>query len=98
MPGAEHWIFKRPIVPNDERKTTGFTGTIQICNTQLECLNLTSISIGPVGASYLQIFGNLAFFILKTHGFASQLHSWFAFFTFVTIAPNDVPKLLNSNK
>jgi len=52
MPGAEHWIFKRPIVPNDERKTTGSTGTIQLCNTQLECLNLTSISICPVGASY----------------------------------------------
>ncbi|TWU36752.1 hypothetical protein S225a_02420 [Candidatus Brocadiaceae bacterium S225] len=24
--------------------------------------------------------GNLAFFLWKTHGFASQLHSWFAFF------------------
>jgi len=43
----------------------------------------------------IQIFGNLALFILKTHGFASQPHSWFAFVTLVTIALN-IPKPLNS--
>jgi len=41
----------------------------------------------------IQLFGNLAIFILKTHGFASQPHSWFAFVTLVNIAL-DIPKPL----